>query len=91
MNRCGGGWTTLQKGSGLFDCTVYQPLTIDCVHIGQRDGWLCWGAPSLGPRLSPLKTGGGESLGNIHVKSCRLPAPGFGGPNQIAEQNHVNT
>ena len=45
---------------------------------------------SLGPRLSP-KNGGRREPGNIHVKSFRLPAPGSGGPNQIAEQNDVNT
>ena len=32
------------------------------------------GGGSLGPRLSPLKTGGRREPGNIRVKSCQLLA-----------------
>jgi len=42
------------------------------------------GKPILGPRLPPQKRGEGEP-GNIRRKSCRLPAPEFGGTNEIAE------
>ena len=46
---------------------------------------------SLVPRLSPHKNRRRRKPGKIRKKSCRLPAPGSGVADQIAEQNHINT